>query len=73
MKQISHLIVDDQHGFVQKRQGYHNIRRVLNTLYEKHNERDMAILSVDASQAFNWIEWSYLFEVLPRFGLGFFF
>ena len=36
-KYLPQLINGDQQGFVQKRQGYHNIRRVLNILYEKHN------------------------------------
>lgn len=39
-------------------------------MYEKHIERDTAILLVDASQAIDRIERSYLFEVLQRFGLG---
>lgn len=69
-KCLPQLIIPDQQGFVQKRQGFHNIRRVLNILHEKHNAKDTAMLSVDACQAFDRIEWGYLSEVLPRFGLG---
>lgn len=47
-RHVPKLILDDQQGFVQQRQGYHNIRRVLNILYEKHNARDTAMLAVDA-------------------------
>lgn len=69
-KYLPLLINDDQQGFIQKRQGYHNIRRVLNILHERHDAPDTAMLSVDASQAFDRIEWEYLFNILPKYGLG---
>lgn len=50
------LIHNDQNGFVKQRQGFHT--------------RDVAILSMDTRQAFDRIEWPYLFNVLSRFGFG---
>lgn len=67
---IPNLIHNDQSGFVKKRQGFHNIRRVLNILHEKAECKDTALLSLDARQAFDRIEWSFLFNVLPWFGFG---
>ena len=66
-KYVLQLINDNQQGFEQKRQGYHNVRRVLNMLHEKHNAVDTAVLSIDACQTFDRIEWSYLSDVLKRF------
>lgn len=67
---IPYIVHNDQNGFVQKRQGFHNIRRVLNIIHEKFDAKDTALISLDARQPFDRIEWPYLFNVLPRYGFG---
>ena len=67
---IPSLVQSDQNGFLQNFQGFHNIRRVLNIIHSKNNTRNTALLSLDARQAFDIIEWPYLFNFLPKYGLG---
>lgn len=66
-KYLPHLICSDRNGFVRNRYGFHNIRRVINIL---HDSKDTTMLSLDAHQAFDRIEWGYLFNALPRLGIG---
>lgn len=64
------LVHNNQIGFVLGRKGFHNIRRVVNIIHSKNKYQGTALLSLDARQAFNRIEWPYLFNLLPRYRLG---
>lgn len=69
-KYLPSIVEPDQSGFIKGRQGFHNIRRVLNIVHAKKEAPDMAIIGLDALKAFDMVEHTYLFEVLKRFGIS---
>lgn len=50
--------------------GFQNARRVLIILHVQKGAPNTALLSFDAEEAFDKVEWSFLFEKLERFVLG---
>uniref|UniRef100_A0A803TEV0 Reverse transcriptase domain-containing protein n=1 Tax=Anolis carolinensis TaxID=28377 RepID=A0A803TEV0_ANOCA len=66
-------ISEEQVGFLPNRQIKDNIRILIDTIeyYEKHNEKQMALLFIDAEKAFDKVNWDYLKLLLKELDIGF--
>lgn len=69
-KHLPSIVEPDQSDFIKGRQGFHNVRRVLNILHAKKEMSNMAMMGLDALKPFDMVEHTYLFEVLKRFGIS---
>lgn len=48
-----------------------NLRRLHMNLQAQHTDvGSRVVVSLDAAKAFNFVEWSYLWECIHRFGFG---
>ena len=68
-KYIGTLIHPDQTGFIPDRFSFSNTRRLLNVMYST-KPLHSAVISLDAQQAFDQVEWRYMFAALEKFGFG---
>ncbi len=66
---VGSLIHPDQTGFIPDRFSFSNTCRLLNNIYST-NPPHSAVISLDAKQAFDQIEWKYVFVTIKKFGFG---
>lgn len=53
---LPQMVYFDQNGFVQRRQGFHNTRRLSNIFFEKSGPPDKSVMSLDVEKTFDRIE-----------------
>lgn len=62
---------EDQSGFIRGRHSFSNIRRLPGVILSPSlSNASEAIISLDAEEAFDRVEWAYLILTLRRFGLN---
>lgn len=68
LKQLIHL---DQVGFIPCREARDNTTKVLNLLHITYfTKKPCVLIYMDAEKAFDRVNWTFMFSVLPHIGLG---
>lgn len=68
---LTKLIHPDQSGFMPHRNTALNLRRLHGVLGRCHTiQEDAIVVSLDATMAFNTLEWTYMMAVLKKLGFG---
>ena len=68
---LTKLIEDDQNGFIKGRNAADNIRLMFNVIdYANNEDLSGAVLPVDLYKAFDSLRWSFIFDMLRRYGFG---
>uniref|UniRef100_A0A803THD1 Reverse transcriptase domain-containing protein n=1 Tax=Anolis carolinensis TaxID=28377 RepID=A0A803THD1_ANOCA len=72
---LKDIIGEEQSGFLPGRQMKENIRNILNAIeyYDKNNQKEIALLFLDAEKAFDNVNWFCMFEILREMDAGFYF
>uniref|UniRef100_A0A803TA98 Reverse transcriptase domain-containing protein n=1 Tax=Anolis carolinensis TaxID=28377 RepID=A0A803TA98_ANOCA len=70
---LSDWIKEEQVGFLPTRQVRDNVRTILNVIeyYEKNNQEELALLSLDAEKAFDNLNWDFLKLLLKELDFGY--
>uniref|UniRef100_A0A669B786 Reverse transcriptase domain-containing protein n=1 Tax=Oreochromis niloticus TaxID=8128 RepID=A0A669B786_ORENI len=68
---IPKLIKADQMGLIKNRESITNMRKLLNIIEHCNVTKTQGlVVSLDVEKAFDRVEWTYMFAVMEKFGLG---